>query len=254
MPLFDKHHPMTRASVHPASPASRLVATALVALALGATALPAQAFWGLLGKAASGAGKAAGTAGKAAGTAGKAAGTAGAGAGAATLVDDAARAGGMGGKAALTEGAVGPGASALSGGANAVLPPEVAAYLSKPATALTGSDKAGMMDLYHRMVAQAGKTGDFTVVERLPVIHAAPHTLHVPPAPGTPAALLLEPSRPVAMESAGAHAASHALRLLAHAAHAGHRPAQDELVRRCAAPAMRTSADDMQALCRPPRT
>ncbi len=236
---------MTRASVHSALPASRMMAIALVALALGATALPAQAFWGLLGKAASGAGKAAGTAGKAAGTAG---------AGAATLVDDAARAGGMGGKAALTEGAVGPGASALSGGANAVLPPEVAAYLSKPATALTGSDKAGMMDLYHRMVAQAGKTGDFTVVERLPVIHSAPHTINVPPAPGTPAALLLEPYRPVALESAGAHAASHALRLLAHAAHAGHRPAQDELAKRCAAPAIRTSADDMQALCRPPRT
>lgn len=243
---------------------THLSGAALLAFALGACALPlpAQAFWGLLGKAASGAGKAAGgPAGKAAGAAGAAgeaataAGTAGkaaaAGAGAATLADDAARAGG---KAAGTADAAGGAAHGFSA-VNAALPPEVAVYLAKPAASLTGSDTAAMMGLYQRMVAQAGKTGDFSVIERMPQVHGA-RTLPqpAPPVPvpvkagataqPAPAATPLSPSAAAEMSLAG-------LRLLAHAASAGHRAAQKELRERCADPAvLRTAPADVQAACK----
>jgi hypothetical protein len=244
--LLTAYLPDTQPTVSRALPLRRMAAfapAALVALALAGTALPAQAFLGLLGKAASGAGKAA------AGTAGKTAGV-GAAAGAATLADDAARAGG---KAAAVDGAVPPGSGALASSVNAALPPEVAMYLAKPAASLTGADTAHMMDLYHRMVAQAGKNGDFTVAERLPSAHAAPKTLGpaVTPAP-TPAttATATTPAATGTSASAGAEIGLHALRLLAHAASAGNRAAQSELRQRCADPALRKASADMQAQCK----
>lgn len=249
-----------------------LASMALLAVALGTTALPAHAFWGLLGKAAGSAGKAAGTAGKAAGavgaagaageaataagTAGKAA-AAGAGAGAATLADDAARAGAAGSKTAAVDGAAGGAAHGFSA-VNAALPPEVALYLAKPAARLTGTDTAAMMDLYQRMVAQAGKTGDFSVLERMPQVHGAktlpqPASRPVPvpvkagataPSPSPSPATAPSPSTVAEMNLAG-------LRLLAHAGSAGHRAAQSELRARCADPAvLRTSPPDVQALCK----
>lgn len=247
----------------PPSFSTRLVAAALLALAMGATALPqpAHAFWGLLGKAASGAGKAAGgTAGKAAGAAGaagvagEAAGTAGkaaaAGAGAATLADDAARAGG---KAAGNADAAGGAAHGFSA-VNAALPPEVAMYLAKPAASLTGTDTAAMMNLYQRMVSQAGKTGDFSVIERMPQVHGArtlPQSAN--PVPVKAGATAQQPS-PVAAApspSAAAEMSLAGLRLLAHAGSAGHRAAQNELRDRCADPAvLRTAPADVQAQCK----
>ena len=244
--LLPAYSPDTQPTASRVLPLQRMAATALVvlmALALAGTALPAHAFLGLLGKAASGAGKAA------AGTAGKTAGV-GAAAGAATLADDAAR---VGGKAAAVDSAVPPGSGALASSVNAALPPEVAMYLSKPAASLTATDTAHMMDLYHRMVAQAGKTRDFTVAERLPSAHAAPKTLGpgataVPtPATTTPATT---PAAAGPSASAGAEISLHALRLLAHAASAGNRAAQSELRQRCADPALRKASADMQAQCK----
>jgi hypothetical protein len=241
--LSGTHPKVSRVPVQRTAAFARIV---LLALALAGTALPAQAFLGLLGKAASGAGKAA------AGTAGKTAGV-GAAAGAATLADDAAR---VGGKAAVVEGAaVPPGGGALASGVNAALPPEVAMYLSKPAASLTGTDTAHMMDLYHRMVAQAGKTGDFTVAERLPSTHAAPKTLGSTPAavptPATTAtAIAPAPASAGTSASAGAEISLHALRLLAHAASAGHRAAQSELRQRCADAVVRKASADLQAQCK----
>lgn len=248
-----------------ASSIHRLTAAAVLALAaLGCASLPlpAHAFWGLLGKAASGAGKAAGSAaGKTAGAAG-AAGAAGeaataagvAGKSAATLADDAARAGG---KAAGTADAAGGAAHGFSA-VNAALPPEVAVYLAKPATSLTGTDTAAMMGLYDRMVAQAGKTGDFSVIEHMPQVHGAktlPQAASPVPAapakaggtaPAAPAGTTAAPSA-----SAAAEISLAGLRLLAHAASAGHRPAQNELRARCADPAvLRTAPRDVQAQCK----
>lgn len=205
-------------------------------LSFGA-ATPAHALLGLLGKAA---GKAA-TAGKAAGTAGKGAavgagavaaesatGVAGvAGKGAAALGDDAAHAAQLGPKGA----GIGQEFSTV----NAALPPEVAAYLSKPAKDLTPRDTSRMMDSYRQMVAQAGRSGDFTSIERLPTSAGTGRTLAANEPVKAPAA-----SKPAA-EAAGGNASKempvalpiHALRLLAHASHAGNRDAQAELDRVC---------------------
>jgi len=237
--LLPAYRSGTQPTVSRVLPLRRMAAFALMALALAGTALPAHAFLGLLGKAASGAGKAA------AGTAGKTAGV-GAAAGAATLADDAAR---VGGKAAVVDGAVPPGSGALAGSVNAALPPEVAMYLAKPAASLTGTDTAHMMDLYHRMVAQASKTGDFTVAERLPSAHAAPKTLG-PAATAAPATTATTPAAAGTSASAGAEISLHALRLLAHAASAGNRAAQSELRQRCADPTLRKASADMQAQCK----
>ncbi len=241
LPAYRPGTQPTRSRVLPLQRIAAATLVALVALALAGTALPAHAFLGLLGKAASGAGKAA------AGTAGKTA-SVGAAAGAATLADDAAR---VGGKAAAVDSAVPPGSGALASSVNAALPPEVAMYLAKPAASLTGTDTAHMMDLYHRMVAQAGKTGDFTVAERLPSAHAAPKTLG-PAATAAPAttATATTPAAAGTSASAGAEISLHALRLLAHAASAGNRAAQSELRQRCADPALRKASADMQAQCK----
>ncbi len=208
----------------------------VLACALATTAVPSHAFWGLLGKAASTAGKGAGAASKAgtaAATAGKA-GTAGvaavggaellgaAGRGSLLAADDAAR---LAGKAPLTD---------MHLAANAALPPEVAHYLSRPATALTTGDTGQMMQLYNSMVAKAGKTGDFTVLETMPSPHAAKAQAAPTPAPPTSS---VAKSTPPAAEGATAPAAAdvpiHALRLLAHASHGGNTAAQSELRRQC---------------------
>lgn len=224
-------------------------AAALLGLALMATP-PAHAFWGLLGKAASGAGKAAG-AGKAVGTVGK-----GAAAGAAVHEGASAVKAGAGvADEAAHVGARGAGAAELSS-VNAALPPEVAAYLAKPAKELTPRDTAVLMGSYRDMVAQAGRTGDFTAVERLPSSAGTARTLDAPrgPAPTSPAAT---PTRSTAATTPSAGMLPlDALRVLAHAAHAGHRGAQSELDKVCRAgseenrrfaPGTRASAEFVQA-------
>ncbi len=195
-----------------------LLPALLLCLAFAAPA-PAHAFWGLLGKAA---GKAA-TAGGKAGTAAKGAaagavaaeGTAAvtAGKGAASLADDAAGLGARGGAHELSA-------------VNAALPPEVQALLAKPAHALTPGDTTRMMDSYQQMVAQAGRTGDFSAVEKLPTSAGTSRTLAPPPAKPAAAAT-------PAAEGASGALPLHALRILLHASHAGHRGAQDELARVC---------------------
>lgn len=210
----------------------------VLACALTTTAVPSHAFWGLLGKAASTAGKGAGAASKAgtaAATAGKA-GTVGvaavggaellgaAGRGTLLAADDAAR---LAGKAPLTD---------MHLAANAALPPEVAQYLSRPATALTTGDTGQMMQLYNSMVAKAGKTGDFTVLETMPSPHAGKAQTAPAPTPASPTSSAAKSSTP-AVEGAAAPAAAdvpiHALRLLAHASHGGNTAAQSELRRQC---------------------
>lgn len=208
----------------------------VLACALATTAVPSHAFWGLLGKAASTAGKGAGAASKAgtaAATAGKA-GTVGvaavggaellgaAGRGTLLAADDAAR---LAGKAPLTD---------MHLAANAALPPEVAHYLSRPATALTTGDTGQMMQLYNSMVAKAGKTGDFTVLETMPSPHAAKtQTAATQAAPTSPAAKSATPTAEGASAPAAADVPIHALRLLAHASHGGNPAAQSELRRQC---------------------
>lgn len=225
----------------------RLGAAWLLAATLVGTATPGHAFWGLLGKAA---GKAA-TAGKATGAAGKAAVAGSAAAGGAELAgvgargavlaaDDAAR---LAGKAPLAEGAL----LNVSHSANAVLPPEVAVYLSKPAKALTDTDTAHMVQLYQNMVAQAGKTGDFTAVERLPNLHGG-KTLPPANTPG-PAPLPLPGTPPAATTTVGIELSLHALRLLAHAAAAGNRDAQRQMQQRCQSAAPAGLAAEQAAMC-----
>lgn len=200
------------------------------ALSAGAV-LPAHAFLGLLGKAAA---KAA-TVGKTAGTAGKGA-AVGAGAvaaesatgvvgkGAAALTDDAAHAAQFGTRAT--------GAAPEFSAVNAALPPEVAAYLAKPAKDLTPKDTSRMMDSYHQMVERAGKSGDFTAVERLPTSAGTGRTL---PAADTARPITSQPAAEATSPSANIPSSLplHALRVLAHAAHAGNRQAQAELERVC---------------------
>lgn len=236
-----------------ANPLARACIAAALALALGAGTAPAHAFWGLLGKAAGGAGKAAG----ATGTAGKAAGAgtaAAAGAGAATLADDAARAGGKAAGAADAAAAPATGGAAHAFSAvNAALPPEVAVYLVKPAATLTAADTSQMMQLYQGLVAQAGKSGDFSVLERMPQLHGA-KTL---PPPAAPAPAPVKPTPAVHAPAGGANSPSTiaefnlaGLRLLAHAASAGHRTAQQELRSRCTDPALlRTAPQDVRQAC-----
>ncbi|CAN7321217.1 hypothetical protein LJR129_001743 [Acidovorax sp. LjRoot129] len=240
-----------------ANPLGRACIAAALAIALGAGTAPAHAFWGLLGKAAGGAGKAAG----ATGTAGKAAGAgtaAAAGAGAATLADDAARAGGKAAGAADAAAAPATGGAAHAFSAvNAALPPEVAVYLAKPAATLSAADTSQMMQLYQGLVAQAGKSGDFSVLERMPQLHGA-KTL--PPATATATAPAPAPVKPTPAAQTPVGAADSpstiaefnlaGLRLLAHAASAGHRTAQQELRLRCTDPALlRTAPQDVRQAC-----
>jgi len=194
----------------------------LAALALaGALALPApaHAFWGALAKL-GGAGKAAGTVGKGAavGVVGAegAAQVAARGTGTtATLADDAAH---LGSRSAGEYSAV-----------NAALPPEVAAYLNKPARDrdLTPRETAAIMSDYQKMVERAGRTGDFTAIERAPNSVGAPRALGEKPA---------GPAAPVNAANAAPSSAGlppEAFRLLAHAAHGKHREAQRELDALC---------------------
>lgn len=237
-----------------AAPHRRLqgLAAALLAASLLLPATPSHAFWGLLGKAgkAASAGKSAG----AAGTAGKAAVAGTAAAGGAELAgvgakgvlaaDDAAR---LAGKAPLPEGSLAH--TTLS--ANAALPPEVARYLSKPAQSLTEADTSHMVLLYQDLMARAGKTGDFTAVERMPPAHGAktlqgtqatpPAAAAAPPgAAGAPAASGLSTSAELSL---------HALRLLAHAAGAGNRSAQQKLQQRCQSAAPAGLEAEQAAMC-----
>lgn len=221
---------------HPRPSRPNWAALALCAALAAGSITPAHAFWSLLGKAA---GKAA-TAGKAAGTAGKGAavgagavaaesatGVAGAaGKGAAALGDDAAHAAQAGTRTT--------GAGHEFSAVNAALPPEVAAYLAKPAKDLTPKDTSRMMDSYRQMVERAGKSGDFTAVERLPTSAGTGRTL-----PATEAAKPAAPAPKAATEATSPSTSGpvalpiHALRLLAHASHAGNREAQAELERVC---------------------
>lgn len=200
---------------------SALPACALVA-ALALAPQPGHALWGALAKI----GKAAGGAGKAAGTAGKGAAVGVAGAeGVAELAGRgaASAAGGLADDAARTGLKAGGELSAV----NAALPPEVAAYLARPARKLTPKDTSAMMDTYRRMVERAGRTGDFTAVERI----------GTGPGPGR----VLDPAPPARAGAAAAPAAPssagtlpfEAVRLLAHAASAGHRGARQELEKVC---------------------
>lgn len=253
---------MTRSAPSSPFPYQPAAVAVLALAALGCASLPqpAHAFWGLLGKAAGGAGKAAGsaagkTAGAAAGAgavgaAGEAATAAGVAGKSAALADDAARAGG---KAAGTAEAAGVSAHGVSA-VTAALPPEVALYLAKPTASLTGTDTAAMMGLYDRLVAQAGKTGDFSVIEQMPQVHGAKTLQPSPPAPartGAGAAAQAVPPAPARTPSASAEISLAGLRLLAHAASAGHRTAQSELRARCADPAvLRTAPADVKAQCK----
>lgn len=177
--------------------------------------MSAHAFWGLLGKA----GKLASSGVKSTATVGKgaAAGAVGAEGAAEVATRGAAATAGLGDDAARTGLRFG---AAESSAVNAALPPELAAYLSRPAKDLTARDTAAMMSSYEQMAARAGRTGDFTVFERAPNVAAdrAPRATPRPPTGGsaTPSVLPLE-----------------AVRLLAHAANAGHRGAQQELARVC---------------------
>lgn len=258
---------MTRPAPSSSCPRQPAAVAVLALAALGCVSLPlpAHAFWGLLGKAAGGAGKAAGsaagkTAGAAAGAgavgaAGEAATAAGVVGKSTELADDAARASG---KAAGTAEAAGGAAHGVSA-VNAALPPEVALYLAKPTASLTGTDTAAMMGLYDRMVAQAGKTGDFSVIEHMPQVHGAKTlqpSAYPAPAPARTnagaAAQAMPPAPPPALTpSATAEISLAGLRLLAHAASAGHRSAQSELRARCTDPAvLRTAPADVKAQCK----
>lgn len=234
------------------------VGTALLCLALaGALPTPAHAFWGLLGKAAGAAGKA--------GSAAKTAGTVGKGAAAGTVVHEGATAVKAGAGVADDAAHLGAGAGARGAGAelgtvNAALPPEVAAYLAKPVKDLTPRDTAALMGSYQDMVARAGRSGDFTAVERLPTSAVAARTLD-----SAPNAAPTAPPRRSAPAPAGAAPAAdgavgalpvHALRVLVHASHGGHRAAQQELDRVCRSgsvesrrfsPSVRASAEFVQA-------
>lgn len=250
-----------RPAVSPSRPRAVWFALLLTA-ALAMAASPSHAFWGLLGKAgkAASAGKAAGTA----GTAGKAAVAGSAAVGGAELAgmgakgaviaaDDAAR---LAGKAPVAEG----GLVHASLSANAALPPEVARYLSKPAASLTPADTSRMVQVYQDLMTQAGKTGDFTAVERMPQVHAAktlPDAAPKPPA-ASPVTSPTSPTSPQAADtaagkaqglSAGAELSLHAFRLLAHAAAAGNRDAQRQMQRRCQAAAPPGLEAEQAAMC-----
>ena len=218
--------------------ANRLRTTALAltfALGMGA-ALPSHAFLGWLGKAgkaataagkvAEGGAEAANAASKAAkaGKAAEAANTAGK-AGAVGAATGVAAAGGAELAAASTrhglvfaadDAAHLAGKAPMSVADKAVLaatPPEVSRYLTLPSNMLSSADSAQMLSLYKQMMGKAAKTGDFTVVERMPSLHNTPKAVDVPVA-----------QAPAAMTSAAtsriptAELSFHALRLLSHAA------------------------------------
>lgn len=229
--------------------ALRPVALALLGAWLLAAAPSSHAFWGLLGKA----GKAAATAGKA-GSAAKV-GAAGAvavggaelaGAGLSTAArsaifsaDDAAR---LAGKAPLADmthaGHIG----------QMTMPSEVAGYLSRPATSLTAADTSQMMKVYQDLMHQAGKSGDFTVVERMPQMHGAKTLDGTPPTAGPAVPATAAAASKISISNT--ELSFHALRLLAHAAGAGDRNARKELQRRCQAPAPQGQEAEHAALCR----
>lgn len=230
--------PSRTAALHP-------VFLALLTASLMAAAPSSHAFWGLLGKA----GKAAASAGKAGsvakvGAAGAlAAGgaeLAGAGLSAAARTaifsaDDAAR---LAGKAPLAD---------MAHAGHVAMPADVASYLARPATTLTPGDTSQMMKVYQDLMHQAGKTGDFTIVERMPQMHGTKTVNSTPAAPA-----IAGQATPVATSASStvsipnAELSFHALRLLAHAAGAGDRSARKEMQRRC-----QTSAQEEQvALCR----
>jgi hypothetical protein len=208
-------------------------------------ALPAHAFWGLLGKAGSAAGKA-GAVGKA-GTVGKAAAVGvaaegahdaalvGKGAGALNAGEDAAR---LGGKTTMADDVFLNKFSAV----NAALPPEVAAYLSKPAKTLTATDTADMMHMYKLMSSKATKTGDFTYIEKLA---KSSYTSYQPASIATKSATT---SANLAAETAEGISSIefHAFRLLLHAAIAGNKEAMNEMNRHCNG----LSAEAAKQLCK----
>ncbi|MDR2297393.1 MAG: hypothetical protein LBE30_03515 [Comamonas sp.] len=201
-------------------------------------ASPGYAFWGLLGKA----GKAAAAAGKAAEVGGEAAGVASK-AGKAAKAAEAADAARAAGKTAAV-GAVAAGGTELTAAATkrgitfaaddaahltgkaplmasdtammAATPPEVARYLTRPAQALSNADSTQMLSLYQQMMRQAGKTGDFTSVERMPSLHASKQ-LETHTAQATTATTAVSKG-----QLPSAELSFHALRLLSHAANSSH--------------------------------
>lgn len=209
-----------------ANATSKPVRAALLATALLAS-FPASAFWGLLGKAAaSGGGKAA------AATAGKGAAAGVVGAEAAAEFAGTGRALGAAGGASDDVARFGLRSSAADfSTVNAALPPEVAAYLAKPAKDLTQREAGALMSSYDIMVARAGRTGDFTGVEKLGGGAQASTS------PSSRAgAVLSNPApvpKPATTSASSAGLPFEAVRILAHAAHAGHKPAQAELDRVC---------------------
>lgn len=250
---------MSSATHHRSRTALRVGALAPVCvLGLGA-AMPSHAFWGLLGKA----GKAAGAAGKAAEAGGTAASKAGKAAEAAQTAGKTAAVGTVAvGGAELAAASTRHGlifaaddAAHLAGKAPlaaadkamlAATPPEVARYLSRPADALSAADSTQMLSLYQQMMKQAGKSGDFTVVERMPSLHASKtpevHATNRQAATTTVARSGSLPS---------AELSFHALRLLSHAANSPHNsPALRELQQYCQNPPAATWQPEQAELCR----
>lgn len=212
MPSRTRFHPLL-------SRPNRAALVLCAALAGAALTPPAHAFWGLIGKAAGVAGKGAAVGAGAVAAEGA---TGVAAKGAMALGDDAAH--------AAQAGSRGFGGAHELSTVNAALPPEVAAYLAKPAKELTPKDTSFMMDSYRQMVERAGKSGDFTAVERLPTSASTARTL---PAEPVKAAAPQPTTAAATASSSTSGVPFHAVRLLAHAAHAGNRSAQTELDRVC---------------------
>lgn len=205
---------------------STVCAFVLLIVLLGNSNTPAFAFWGLLGKLGGVAGKAGGAVGKtAAGTVGKGAavGAGVEGAAASGLLDDAARGAS---KLGATE------TAAVT--ANAALPPEVARYLAKPVHTLTAADTADMMVNYQKIITNAGKTGDYTTLERLPNMTNQGKTLTNAEAKASTAAPPTNASVAKMAPAKSFEIPSHAIHLLVHASKAGNHSANTELKQRCA--------------------
>lgn len=256
----------------PPSNRTRVFITPLLALALAGTAMPSHALLGWLaklGKVAETAGEAANVAGKA----GKVAKTAEAaeavkGAGAAHAAGKAA---GVGAAAATTAEFAGAsarsamfsadelahiaGKAPLAGASPAVIaatPPEVARYLLRPAQSLSSADSAQMLRTYQSMMAQASKTGDFTVLERMPSLHSAKNGVETAAASTTKGSTAINSTATAATASGlpSVDLSFHALRLLAHAANSNDNgPALLELQRYCKADAPQGQASEHAALC-----
>ena len=198
--------------------------------------MPSHAFWGLLGKAgkaAAAAGKVAETGAEAANAAGKAA-KAGKAAEAASTAGKTATVGAVSGATAATAAELAAastrhglvfaaddaahlaGKAPLAAADKAMLaatPPEVARYLTHPANALSSADSTQMLSLYQQMMGKAAKTGDFTVVERMPSLHNTPKVPEVSAAHAPAAITSQAPSH-----LPSAELSFHALRLLSHTA------------------------------------